>query len=301
MIGASLIRRLIADQFEIHLLLRPGTDRTRLNGLEDQLQIHYGDITSANEVEQVVRVAKPSTVFHLASTPFNPPVAAEVHLQVNVLGTANLLTSVQNFPNTVLVFTGSAAVYGMGSRLSEAEVMQPETLLGASKGCASMLLQTYARLYSTRTVELRVFGAYGPWEHSRRLVPHVIYSALDNQDVQMTLGTQKRDFVYVDDVVEALLLAAETPVPPGSVFNIGSGIGTPVKEAALLILKLMGEPVNLKLGAVTARPDEIMEMSANIDAAGSSLAWKPKTTLKEGLDRSIAWFQENRKIVKQYS
>ena len=147
------------------------------------------------------------------------------------------------FPNARLIFTGSAAVYSEGPRLREDEAMQPGTHLGASKSCASVLLQTYARLHGTQCVELRLFMPYGPWEHPRRLVPHVILSALTNQEVRMTQGVQQRDFVYVDDVVEALLIAAAASVPPGSVFNIGSGTGTPVGEAARTILHLMGDPV----------------------------------------------------------
>jgi UDP-glucose 4-epimerase len=142
---------------------------------------------------------------------------------------------------------------------------------------------------------------YGPWEHPRRLVPHVILSALTNQEVRMTQGVQQRDFVYVDDVVEALMIAAAASVPPGSVFNIGSGTGTPVGEAARTILRLMGDPVSLCLGAIPTRPDEIMEMSADITSAREQLGWQPRTSLEDGLSKTVTWFEENLELVKQYS
>ena len=302
MIGANLVYRLAGEGFEPHLLLRANGNHIRLRGLEKQIHTSEGDLADLDTVEQAVNKANPDIVFHLASTPFNPPgLAPQTHFKTNVLGTINLLESLLPFPNARIVFTGSAAVYGEGTQLGEDQAIHPGTHLGASKGCASVLLQTYARLHGTQCVELRLFMPYGPWEHPRRLVPHVILSALTNQEVKMTQGTQQRDFVYVDDVVDALLMAAKAPVPPGSVFNIGSGVGTPVHEAAKLILRLMGDPVPLCLGAVPTRSDEIMEMSADITSARNQLGWQPQTSLEDGLRKTVAWFKDNRELAQQYA
>ena len=231
MVGANLAHRLVADGFQVGILTRPGSPRHRLQAIEGSLDFFEVAITDADAVNRAVERAAPRIVYHLASTPFNPPTfSPEEHLRVIVLGTLNILEAVRQAPETVVVFTGSAAAYGSGSNLSEDQPLKPATILGACKAAAATLLQTYARMHGTRTVELRLFMPYGPWEHPGRLIPQAIRAALAGKDIPMSLGEQQRDLVYVEDVVDALMLAGTSPLAPGSVFNIASGSGTPIKE-----------------------------------------------------------------------
>lgn len=300
MIGANLAHRLVGDGFHVCLLTRPGSNRIRLQSIEPYLQVLEADITDRAAVRTAVRQAEPEIVFHLASTSFNPPTScAETHFQVNVLGTLHLAETLRDYPDARVVYTGSAAEYGSGSQLGEDHLLLPGTILGASKAATSILLQTYARLHQMNTVVLRLFTPYGPWEHARRLIPHTILSALDGRDVTMSQGDQKRDYLYIDDLVDALILAATQPVAPGSVFNIGSGVGMPIRKVVELTLSLMGNPVGLQVGALPTRSDEIMEMSGNITAAHTVLGWQPRTSLEEGLRKAIAWFSENRELAPE--
>ena len=301
MIGANLTHRLVAEGYQVSVLLRPGTNRFRLEPVQHALDVHEADMTDAAAVQAAVIEVKPDVVFHLASTIWDkPPVASSAaHIEVNVLGTGHLLEALRAIPSTRLVFTGSSAVYGAGSQLRETQVPSPGTVYGASKAAATILAQTYARLYGLQTVILHLFMVYGPWEHPSRLIPHTILSALAGRDVPMTLGYQQRDLIYIDDVVDALLLAATKPVAPGSLFNIGSGVGVPVKDVVELLLGLMGNPVKPLLGAIPMRPDEIMTMSADITSARTVLGWEPRTSLKEGLRKSIAWFTQHRNLAGQ--
>ena len=297
MIGANLVRRLIADGCNVSVFTRNGINLSNLSSIQDQFEVLQGNITDLHSVKTAINAARPDVVFHLACTPFNMPrITAQEHFQVNAEGTLNVLEAVQEFSDTRVVFTGSVAAYGSGSMLSENRTLEPSTLLGASKACASLMLQTYARLHETQTIELRLFAPYGPWEHARRLIPHVIISALRGLEIPMTLGEQRRDYVHVDDVVEALVRAGKWSLPSGTVLNIGSGIGTPVRDIAERILDLMGNPVRLLVGELPTRPDEIMEMSAEITAAQELLDWQPQISLEDGLKMSIAWFTENREL-----
>ena len=110
----------------------------------------------------------------------------------------NVLEALRKLPESRLVYTGTAAVYGEGTNLREDLPMRPTTIVGATKGAATMLMQTYSRVHGVNSVELRLFAPYGPWEHSRRLIPHVVLSALDRQDIPITEGIQQRDFVFIE-------------------------------------------------------------------------------------------------------
>jgi len=301
MVGANLVRRLLAEGCEVAVLLRPHGNPVRLREIENRLHIVDGDITDAASVNAALDQIKPAVVFHLAAAIWGraPAAAPATHVEVNTLGTLHFLEALRAYPQTRFVFTGSVSVYKGGARLREDAPLEPGSIYGASKAAASLLLQTYARLYRVHAVELRLFMPYGPWEHPTRLIPQTILAALEGRDIPMTLGTQQRDLVYMDDVVEALLLGATRSVPPGSVFHIGTGVNTTVRDLVERLLAQMGRPVKALVGAVPMRPDEIMEMSADISAARAHLGWEPRTTLDQGLRKAVAWFTEHRELVAE--
>ena len=298
MIGANLAHRLVADGHQVFLLIRESSNRVRLQSIKDRIQIFVADVLDSAAVRHVVQQVDPEVVYHLASTPFNPPtISARTHMQVIMMGTLNLLEALVDRPGVRVVYTGSAAEYGSGSQLCEDSPLMPGTILGAAKAAASILMQTYARLHQMETVVLRLFAPYGRWEHPRRLIPHTILSALDGRDVPISQGKQQRDYCYIDDVVDALILTGTRPVPSGAVFNICSGQGVPIRDVVELTLELMGNPVRVLVGALPTRPDEIWEMSGDITAAREVLGWEPRTRLEDGLRKTIAWFAENRELV----
>jgi nucleoside-diphosphate-sugar epimerase len=292
MIGINLSQRLAREGHTLFHVCRPSAEKRRTAQLEQTGQLLQGDVTDAASVRAAVGTADPDTVFHLASTAFNAPLPAEEHFRVIVGGTLNVLEALRESPVRRIVVAGSAAEYGSGSMLREDHPMKPSTILGAAKASASVLVQTFSRLYGIPSTILRLFTPYGPWENPKRLIPHTILSALKGRDVRMTKGDQQRDFIYVDDVVDALMLAANPGVAPGSAFNIGTGTGIPVRDVVEQILGMLGNPVKALFGAVPTRPDEIMEMAADTTRARHDLGWERKTPLAEGLLRSIEWFKE---------
>ncbi len=298
MIGSHLVRSLRKEGYLVWVLTRLGSGRIRLRDIED-VQFIETDLLDREALDQAFQRVRPHVVFHLASTLWaqGPRLEPMDHLRANAMGTMTLLEVLCGYPHTKVVVTGSSSVYGSGSHLREDRMLAPTSVYGATKAAASLLMQTYARAYGLRTVELRLFMPYGPGELPIRLVPHTILSALAGQDVPMTLGTQQRDLIYIDDVVDALMLAAATDLAPGTVINIGSGAGVPVRQVVETILELMGHPVKALLGAVPMRPDELMECSADITAARQQLGWQPRVSLRQGLERTIAWLKEHHDIV----
>lgn len=292
MIGANLCRRLIADGYQVDVMIRGDHLPFRLEPIAGRLRSWRADLLDGEGVAAAIRGAAPDVVVHLASTPFNPPPSPLRHLEVNVLGTGNLLEAVAAArPGARVVFTGSVAQYGEGNDLSESMSERPATVLGASKTAAAALLHAYSRLHGLHTVEIRLFTPYGPWERPGRLVPHVVLSALRGEPVELAGGDQERDFLYVDDAVDALVRALDTPVPPRTVLNICSGAPVPVARLAGTILRLMGDPVPLRTGTRPVRADEIMRMSGDNARAREILGWTPTISLDEGLDRTIRWIK----------
>jgi len=300
MIGATLAARLVAEGDRVSVLVREDSSRLRLQSLNGQVHLLFADICDANAVRAAVEQAEPTAVYHLASTPFNPPtMSAQQHLNVIVGGTLNLLEALRDRPGVRMIAAGSAAEYGAGSSLREDHPLTPTTVLGAAKAAATLFLQTYARLYRMQTVILRVFTPYGPWERRSRLVPSTILSALEGRDVLLTNGTQRRDYFYVEDLIDAMVLAATKPIPPGTVLNICAGQSVPIQEIAQHILDLMESRVKVVTGALPTRADEIWELSGDNTAAREALGWAPRTNLEEGLRNTIAWVTQHQELARQ--
>ena len=194
------------------------------------------------------------------------------------------------------------ALYGEPECLpcNEGHPIQPLSVYGAAKYAFEVYLSTYYQTYGLPVTILRYANVYGPRQNpygEAGVIAIFIRQMTEGRSpIIFGTGEQERDFVYVGDVIEALMLCAGRSLPSGSVFNIGSGVGTPVKRVAERVLELMDNPVELRLGALETRPDEIMEISADISAARERLDWQPTTSLDEGLRESIAWFSENREL-----
>ncbi len=301
-VGSNLVHELVKSGYRPHALMRETSSRMRLAPVADRVGIVTSDLLEAEHLREAVGALAPRTVFHLATSIFNPPrLTSAEHLEINTLGALNLLEALRDMRGCRVVITNSAAIYGGGRRIPETAPLQPSTVYGATKAAAGLLAQTYARLYWLSLVELRLFTTYGPWERPARLVPDAILSALGGRDLQISGGTQERDFVYSEDASEALMLAGSADVASGSVFNISSGHGMKIADMARTILDLMGNPVELKIGARQMRPDEIMEISGDNSAAASGLGWRPRHDLRAGLEKTIAWYRSNRELALQLS
>ena len=300
-IGSNLVRRLVVDGYRVSVFSLPGPDLIRMDQLKNNIELIIGDLTVPGKIQETIVRLQPQIVYHLASSVWArvPGIGQADHLKVSGLGTLYLLEALKDRPQTRVVFTGTAAVYGPGEHFKEDAPIVPNTVFGACKAAASTLLQTYGRTFGLSTVELRFFMPYGPWEHPHRLIPQTILSVLEKRDLAMTSGEQKRDLVYIDDVVEALILAGTKQVKSGSIFNIGSGHAIPVKNIVKEIFTLMQSPRAPLLGRIPMRPDEIMTMSADITAARRDLGWEPRVSLTEGLKKSITWWEQNRDFAER--
>ena len=298
MIGANLARALLQRGDEVTVLSRPKAERWRLKQIEQEIRVVDINYSDANLLESVIDRAAPDVLFHLASTPFNPPtISAEAHFEANVSSVIHQLEAMRALGSEAkFIFAGSAAAYGQGENLMEDGLSTPETLLGAAKQSARITLEVYAKLYGIKTTNLCLFTPFGPWESASRLIPHIILSSFRGQPIEMTDGLQQRDFLFVDDVVNAFIRASLLEVDGGMTINVCSGRPTPVRELARMLLDFLGKNVDLKLGALPTRADEIRVVSGNNERSHSVLDWQPEYPLEAGLERTVEWFRKHARL-----
>jgi UDP-glucose 4-epimerase len=249
-----------------------------------------GDIRDTTVLEKTMKKCK--IVFHLAaqtSVPFSMENPKE-DCEINVVGTVNVLEVARKVDARV-VFASSCAVYGNPKKRPTPETHQtnPIAFYGLTKLLGEDYCRFYQKTYGLDVVIFRIFNVYGPNCHG------AIYDFLKklqkNPNKLEVLGTgkQSRDFVYITDMVDALVKAAITPEAAGQTFNIGTGITTSVTELAKMIvdiLKLKNVEIYFKGGQ--AWPGDMDITLADNNKTVNMLNWAPQVSLREGLEKLIS-------------
>jgi nucleoside-diphosphate-sugar epimerase len=299
-LGASLARRLIAAGHDVHLLLRSGSatpDRSvwptwRLAGLAGRYTAHHADLRDGPAVARAVDAARPDVVYHLAAHgTFGAQKDRPSILASNVLGTANLLDALEGHDYQALVHAGSSSEYGhKGGPIGERDRLEPRDAYGVAKAAATLLCQAEA-FRGRPTVTVRIFSAYGPWEDPGRLISYVMGCCLRGEPPAVTAGRQPRDFIYADDVLDLLELAARHPEARGQVLHAGSGRQQTVRAVVEAVVALCGGGrVAARFGAEATRPDEPSSWVANIERTTELIGWRPRHDLEAGIRRMWDWF-----------
>jgi len=221
----------------------------------------------------------------------------EEYVSVNVDGTLNILKLCQEFGVRKFVLASTSSLYaGQPMPFSEAlPVNEPISPYAASKKGAEALTYTYHYLYGIDVVVLRYFTVYGPAGRPDMSIFRFVYSVLKGSPLVIYGdGTQKRDFTYIDDIVEGTVCSLS--ISGYEVINLGSNAPHSLQEVISLI-----EELTAKKALIEYKPAEKTDMPstwASIEKAKGLLGWQPETSLKEGLGKTIAWFEENWEWVK---
>jgi UDP-glucose 4-epimerase len=235
-------------------------------------------------------------VFHQAAVPSVPrsiknPRASHV---ANTTGTLNVLLAARDKGVKKVVFASSSSVYGDTPVLPKVEDMNPnpQSPYAVTKLTGEYYCRVFQSVYGLNTICLRYFNVFGPRQDPNSQYAAVIPLFIDNalagrSPVIFGNGEQSRDFTYIRDVVEANILAAESPVT--GVFNIGSGIRVTIDHLAQLVIKLVGNN-SIKVVYQDARPGDILHSLADITRAGT-FGYHPKYSLEEGLREVVAYLR----------
>jgi len=233
-------------------------------------------------------------VYHLAARVSVPEsiLYPREYNAVNVGGTVSLMEAMRDVGVKRVVFASSGAIYGNQDiqPLTEGQPPRPSSPYAVSKLAAEYYIRTIGELWGIETVCLRIFNAYGPGQHlpasNPPVVPYFLRQAVRNGTLVVNGdGNQTRDYVYVDDVVTAMVAAATAPNVNGLVINIGSGSETSICTLADLVLKVTGSQTNIVYSAQT--PGGVSRLCADLSLAALKLNYKPSISLEEGLQLSL--------------
>jgi UDP-glucose 4-epimerase len=292
-VGANLARRLLADGHEVHVLTRPGRDQWRLKEIRQALIVHEVDLVDADAVDTAVSQADPEWVFHLAAYGAYPTQTdLGQAVQTNVMGTLNLVRACSDRGVAAIVNAGSSSEYGLKDHAPlEGEWLEPNSDYAATKAAATIMSSHIARSRGLNLTTLRLYSVYGPFEEPSRLVPALVLCGLRSTLPSLVNPGVARDFVYVDDVTEAFLLAARAQSDgDGLVYNVATGMQTTMGQAVEAIRRLLPVKAEAEWGSM---PDRQWDTNVWVGDSGrirDRLGWKPRS-FDEGLRLTVEWFR----------
>jgi nucleoside-diphosphate-sugar epimerase len=244
------------------------------------------DVTRREEVLAAFEQARPSHVVHLAAVGATEPfLPIEEANRVNLTGTMHVLEASQAVGLRRFLHVGTAYEH------SAAASQQPLNPYIASKVAAWSYWKTFIQQHQLEAVALRLYYVYGP-QQRRGLIPAAVQAAERHERFDMTPGEQWRDFVYVTDVIDALIAALTTPDICGQTYDIGTGAGWQVKTAVRRIFEITQSRGRYVLGALSYRPNEEMQLIAVPAAAQRDLKWQAQVAFEEGLVKTIDAYRQ---------
>jgi UDP-glucose 4-epimerase len=293
-LGSHLVRRLRKEGANVAVLLRAGSSHRRLASMLDDLEVIPGDLSSIPQSAEPIRRFGPDTVFHLAWYGASSFRYQDDPAQVfdNLGGSLELVR--------VSADAGCRCWIGMGSVLEcgtyaiphpENVKVTPKSLYGAAKYSTGLIGEHLCRIYGMRSIWFRLFWAYGPDDDPARMIPYLITTLLKKQRPSLTPGAQRWDYVYIDDVVEALFQVAVNASAQGT-FNLGSGEAHTIRDVAIHIRDAIDSALPLGFGDLSYRPDQIMHLQADISRLRDEIGWSPTVALTDGLMRTMEWYRD---------
>ncbi len=295
-VGANLVRRLLHAGHEVHLVARPEANFWRLDGIIDHLHIHRADMLDREGLQQAVAHSKPDWVFHLAVYgAYSFQIDTTQILQANFLGASYLLDACEQTGFSIFVNTGSSSEYGFKAHPPEEdEVLEPNSYYAVAKAAATMLCGYTARRLTMPIPTLRLYSVYGPYEDARRLIPRLLRYGLEGRYPLLASPEIARDFVYIDDVIDAYLAVVQLPaLQLDAIFNIGSGVQTRLGEVVQQVRRLLNILAEPTWNAMDRRIWDTEVWVANVQKAQNDLDWTAAHDLTAGLGATIEWLRDH--------
>jgi UDP-glucose 4-epimerase len=279
-IGTNLCRRLHAEGAQVHAL---GRQREAPAILGEWTTC---DVTDLSQVRAVLQASRPQLVFHLAARVSGSQSLEMVlpTLQSNLIGFVNVALVARELECVRVVTIGSLM------EPDQQILAIPHSPYAAAKLAASCYARMFAEIYGLPVTIARLMMVYGPGQLDfTKLVPYVISRLLDQQIAELSSGRQEFDWVYIDDVIDALLTIATRPDLSGATIDVGSGVLTSVANVTAGIARRLNGAHLLRLGALPDRKAEPTRV-AQVSRTSERLSWQARVNVETGLDKTVAWY-----------
>jgi len=297
-VGSHLTERLVGLGTEVYAYVKSssssGHSQYKLKNIEHLRngikEIMAGDISSGDSVN-IIKKIKPDVIFHLAASayvPFSFDHPKEV-IKINLMGTLNVMEAGMSSDIERIVCTSSSEIYGTActEKINEEHPLNPSSPYGASKVAADRCAYAYWNTYGLPIAIIRPFNMFGP-RHTYDVIPKFIKLALRNEPLTVYgSGNQSRDFLYVDDAVDAFLAMGSHKNAIGQAINFGTGKDYTINDTADKIINISKS--DSKVIHVEERKSEVEKLICDFSKAKGLIGWEPKISFDDGLRKNIDW------------
>ena len=299
-IGSHLVEKLLAAGHEVVILddfndfYDPQIKHANIAGFAKDVTVCHVDIRDGAAVRNLFHREKVDAIAHLAARAgVRPSIQhAQLYCDTNVSGTLHLLEAARVTGVERFIFASSSSVYGASKTIpfsEEQHLIQTLSPYGATKVAGEFLCSTYSHLYQMRVVALRYFTVYGPRQRPDLAIHQFTRRIYAGQPIdQFGDGSTRRDYTYIDDVIQGTMAALQYQGPLYDVFNLGESETIQLKELISAIENALGKKA--KVNRLPEQPGDMPLTCADISKARKLLAYKPTTKLSEGLQKFIDWF-----------
>lgn len=278
----------------------PAIKRENLKPLSGRARIEEVDIRNADSVRQIIDSCKPDAIVHLAARAgVRPSIQQpELYIDTNIKGTFNLLEAARIAKVPRFISASSSSVYGTLKTAPFREDMclnQTISPYAATKLASEQLCSNFSHLYGMRCISLRFFTVYGPRQRPDLAIHSFTRAIYDGKSIkQFGDGSTRRDYTYIDDILQGILACLDYDGPICDVFNLGESQTTTLAELITSIESALGKKAIIE--KLPDQPGDVPLTYADISKARALLKYSPKTQIAEGIPKFVEWFLQSRNL-----
>jgi UDP-glucuronate 4-epimerase len=303
-IGSHLVEKLLAEGHDVAILddfndfYDPQIKRVNISAFAKDIAVHDVDLRGADKVAKVFATGKFDAVFHLAARAGVRPSIQQPQLyyDTNVAGSLHLLEGARTSSVERFIFASSSSVYGAAKRVpfsEEEHLTQTLSPYAATKIAGEFLCSTYSHLYKMRIVALRYFTVYGARQRPDLAIHQFTRKIHAGEPIdQFGDGTTRRDYTFIDDIIQGTMVALKYDGSLFDVFNLGESDTIQLKDLIAAIENALGKKA--KINRLPEQPGDMPLTCADISKAKKLLGYVPKTKFEDGLPKFVDWFLKSR-------